>query len=87
MREKDCVSSLGDTWTSLCQAMEFFAHCLDPQVLEQGVLDGLPVVCNCLLCDRVYYAIAVFFNFDDWICILILGKTAGDCDGKGVSES
>ena len=36
-----------------------------------------------------YYSIsiAVFFNLYDSTCILLLGKTTGDCDGRGVSES
>ncbi len=42
---------------------------------------------NSILCDRVHYAIAAFFNFDDGSCILILGKAMGDCDVRGVSES
>ena len=54
---------------------------------EQGILDELPVVRNCLLRNRVYYTFAVFFNFDDGSCILILDKATGDCDVKGVSES
>ncbi len=67
--------------------MEFFAHCLDPQVLEQGILDELHVVCNCLIRDRVYDTIAVIFDFDDGTCMLIVGKTMGGCDGRGISES
>jgi hypothetical protein len=42
---------------------------------------------NCLLCDRVYYTVAVFVNFNDGACILILGKATRDCDARGVSES
>ena len=42
---------------------------------------------NCLFLDRVHNAIAVFFNFDDGSCILILGKAMGDCDVRGISES
>ncbi len=42
---------------------------------------------NRLLRDRVYYAVAVFFNFNDGSCILILGKATGDCDVRGISES
>ncbi len=60
--------------------MEFFAHCFDPQFLEQGILDEHPVVCNSLLCDRAYYAIAAFFDLYDWTCILLLRKAMGDCD-------
>jgi hypothetical protein len=67
--------------------MEFFAHCLDPQFLEQRLLDELPLVCNSLLCYRVYHTIAVFFDLYDWTCILFLRKATGDCDGRGVSES
>ena len=37
--KKDGDSAFGNTRTSLHQAMEFFAHCLDPQFLEQGILD------------------------------------------------
>jgi hypothetical protein len=42
---------------------------------------------NCLLRDRVHNAIAVFFNFNDGSCILILGEATGDCDVRGISES
>ena len=77
VREKDCVSSLGDTWTSLCHAMEFFAHCLDPRVLEQGILGELPLVCNCLLHDRVYSAICSILRFQ-WLYLYIdLGQDNG----------
>ncbi len=67
--------------------MEFFAHSFEPKVFEQGILDELPVVRNRLLHDMVHYAIAVFFNFDDGLCILILGKATGDCDVRGIRES
>ncbi len=59
--------------------MELLAHCLDPQFFEQGILAELPVVCNSLLRDKVYNAIAVFFDLYDWTCILLLGKTTGVC--------
>ncbi len=40
VREKKYgVSAFGNARTSLHQAMEFLAHCLDPQILEQGILD------------------------------------------------
>ncbi len=58
-----------------------------PQFLEQRILAELPVVCNSLLCDRVYHTIAVFFDLYYWTCILLLGKTTGDCEGRGISES
>jgi hypothetical protein len=67
--------------------MKFFAHSFDPEVFEQGILDELPVMCNCFLRDRVHNAVAVFFNFDDRSCVLIMGKATGDCDGRGISES
>jgi hypothetical protein len=38
-KKKDGVGAFGDASTSLHQAMEFFAHCLEPQILEQGILD------------------------------------------------
>jgi hypothetical protein len=53
--------------------MEFFAHSFDPEVSEQGILDELPVMCNCFLRDRVHNAVAEFFNFDDRSCVLIMG--------------
>ena len=67
--------------------MEFFAHSFDSEVFEQGILDELPIMCNRLLRDRVHYAVAVFFNFEDGSCILILGKAMGDCDVRDISES
>jgi hypothetical protein len=36
-KEKDGVSAFGDASTSLHQAMEFFAHCLEPQISEKGI--------------------------------------------------
>jgi hypothetical protein len=42
---------------------------------------------NRLLRDRVHNAVAVFFNFDDGSCILILGKATGDCGVRGIRES
>ncbi len=44
-------------------------------------------MCNCLLRDRVYNGVAVFFNLNDGFCVLILGKETGDCDVRGISES
>ena len=52
LEKKDCGITPSDTWTSLCQAMDFFAHSLEPQFVEQMILDELSVVCNSLLCDR-----------------------------------
>jgi hypothetical protein len=54
--------------------MEIFAHCLEPQIPEQGIFDQLPVIGDGLFGDRVYYIIAVFFDFNDRACELILGK-------------
>ncbi len=42
---------------------------------------------NRLLRDRVHNPVAVFFNFNDGSCILILGEAMGDCDVRGTSES
>jgi hypothetical protein len=38
-KKKYGVSAFGNASTSLCQAMEFFAPCLEKQILEQGILD------------------------------------------------
>ncbi len=77
-RKKDGVSAFGDAITSLCQAMEFFAHCLEPQISEQGIFDQLPVMGDGFFGDGVYYSIAVFFNFNNRVCILIVDKFARD---------
>jgi hypothetical protein len=58
--------------------MEFFAHCFEPQIPEQGIFDQLPVMGDCFFGDRVYCTIAVFFNFNDRACILIMGKFSRD---------
>ncbi len=73
-KKKDGVSAFGDASASLCQVMEFFAHCLEPQISEQGIFDQIPVMGDGFFGDRVYYTIAVFFNFNDRACILIVGK-------------
>jgi hypothetical protein len=77
-KKKDGASAFGDAITSLCQAMEFFAHCLEPQIYEQGIFDQVPVIGDGFFGDRVYYSIAVFFNFNDRACILIVDKFARD---------
>jgi hypothetical protein len=58
--------------------MEFFAHCLEPQISEQGIFDQLPVMGDGFFGDRVYFSIAVFFNFNNRACILIMKKFARD---------
>jgi hypothetical protein len=58
--------------------MEFFAHCLEPQLLEQGILDQLPVMGVNFFCDRVYHTFAVFCDFNDRAYILIVGKFSWD---------
>jgi hypothetical protein len=45
--------------------MEFFAHCLEPQISEQGIFDQLLVMGDGFFGDGVYYSIAVFFDFND----------------------
>ncbi len=60
--KKDGVSAFGDASTSLCQAMEIFVHCLEPQISEQGIFDQLPVLGDGFFGDRVYYTIAVFWQ-------------------------
>jgi hypothetical protein len=58
-KKKDGVSAFGDASTSLRQAMEFFAHCLEPQISEQGIFDQLPVMGDGFFGDMVYYSVAV----------------------------
>jgi hypothetical protein len=67
--------------------MDFLAHCLEPQISEQGIFDQLPVMGDCCFIDRVYYTIAVFFDFNDRTCILIVGKFLRDGDGRGISKA
>jgi hypothetical protein len=79
MRKKiDGVSAFCDASTSLHQEMEFFAHCLEPQISEQGIFDQLPEMGDGYFGDRVYYTIAVFFDFNDRACILIVDEFARD---------
>ncbi len=77
-KKKDGASTLGDASTSLRQGMEFFVHCLEPQISEQGIFDQLPVMGDGFFIDRVYYSIAVFFNFNDRACVLIMDKFVRD---------
>jgi hypothetical protein len=43
-KKTDGVSDFDDASISLHQVMEFFAHCLEPQISEQGIFDQLPVM-------------------------------------------
>jgi hypothetical protein len=43
-KKKDGVSGFGDASTSLCQAMEFFANCLEPKISKQEIFDQLLVM-------------------------------------------
>ncbi len=44
-KKKDGVSAFGNANSSLRQAMEFFTHCLEPQLPEQeGIFDQLSVM-------------------------------------------
>jgi hypothetical protein len=85
--KKDGVIAFGDTSTSLRQVMEFFAHCFEPQISEQGIFNQLPVIGDGFFGDRVYYTIAVFFNFNNRTCVLIMGKFSRDRDGRGIRKS
>ncbi len=67
--------------------MEFFADCLEPQISEQGIFDQLHVMGDCFFGDRVYYTIAVFFDFNDRTCVLIVGKFLRDKGGRGISKA
>ncbi len=64
-KKKNGVGAFGDASTSLCQAMEFFAHYLEPQISEHGIFDQLPVMGDSFFGDRVYYSVAVFLDFND----------------------
>jgi hypothetical protein len=77
-KEKDGVSAFCDARTSLGQAMEFFAHCLEPQISEKGIFDQLPVMGDSFFGDGVYYSVAVFFDFNDRACVLIVDKFTRD---------
>ncbi len=39
--------------------MEFFAHCLEPQISKQGIFDQLPVISDGFFGDGVYCSVAV----------------------------
>jgi hypothetical protein len=67
--------------------MEFFAHCLEPQISEQWIFDQLPVMADGFFGDRVYYTIAVFLDFNNRACILIVGKFSRDGNGRGITKS
>jgi hypothetical protein len=58
-KKKDNVSAFGNAITSLCQAMEFFAYDLEPQISDQGIFDQFPVMGDGFFGDRVYHTIAV----------------------------
>jgi hypothetical protein len=77
-KKKDGVSTFGDASTSLHQGMEFFAYCLELQISEQEIFDQLPVMADGFSGDRVYYTIAVFFDFNNRACMLIVGKFSRD---------
>jgi hypothetical protein len=71
-KKKDGVSAFGDASTYLREAVKFFTHSLEPQISEQGIFDQLPVMGDGFFGDRVYYSVAVFFNFNNRACILIV---------------
>jgi hypothetical protein len=75
-KKKDGLSVFGDASSSLHQGIEFFANCHEPQISKQGIFDQLPVMGDGFFGDRVYYSIAVFFDFNDRACILIVDKFA-----------
>ncbi len=77
-KKKDGVSTFGDASTFLRQAMEFFTHCLEPQISEQGIFDQLLVMGDGFFGDGAYYSVTVFFDFNTRACILIVDKFARD---------
>jgi hypothetical protein len=56
-KDNDGVSAFGDASASLCQGMEFFAHCLEQQISEQGIFDQLSVMIDSFFGDGVYYSL------------------------------
>jgi hypothetical protein len=60
-----------------------FAHCLEPQIFEQGIFDQPPVMGDGFFGDGVYYSIVVFFDFNNRACILIMDKFARDFEVAG----
>jgi hypothetical protein len=75
---KNGVGAFGDASTSLHQAMEFFAHCLEPQISEHGIFEQLSIMGDSFFGDGVYYFVAVFFNFNSQACVLIVNMFARD---------
>jgi hypothetical protein len=67
--------------------MEFFANRLEPQISEQGFFEQLLVMGDCFFGVRVYYTIAVFYNFNDRTRVLIVGKFSRDGHGRGISKA
>jgi hypothetical protein len=78
VQKKDSVSVFGNASTFLHQAIDIFAHCLEPEIPEQGIFYQLPVMGDSFFGDRVYHTIAEFFYFNDRACILIVGKFLRD---------
>ncbi len=75
-KKKDGVSAFGDASTSLRQVMEFFAHCLEPQISEQGIFDQLSIMGDGFFGEGVYYSLTVFFDINNRACKLIMDKFA-----------
>jgi hypothetical protein len=48
------------------------------QISEQVIFDQLPVMGDGFFGERVYSSIAVFFDFNDRTCILIMDKFERD---------
>ncbi len=44
-------------------------------------------MCDGFFGDRVHNAIAVFFDFNDGVRIVVVGKGMGNKDGRGICES
>jgi hypothetical protein len=81
MREKkDSVSTAGNAFFALCQAMELFRHRRDPKFFQEWIVHQFGVFCNGLLGDRVHHAVAYFFDVDD-VPKTIGGFEKGSRDG------
>ncbi len=67
------VQSVGMLHMSMCERKKSWLVPL--MIVGHPCAKQWSSLCNCLLRDRVHDAIAVFSDFDDGTCILIVSKT------------
>ncbi len=63
-KEEDSVGPIGDAWFSLCQSMDLFAHCWDPEMFEVRIMLQF-LLCYGLLGDGMDNSAAVLFDVND----------------------